>query len=144
MKCKIVIDPTCEEQVVVTARKRSKLVCEIEQLVENNAQYLKGYADDEIKRFSLDQVQCFFIENDKVFALLSKEKLQLKSRLFEIEPLLNESFVKINQSCIANVKHVKKFRASFNGSVMVVFSNGHFDYIARRELKKVKEKFGGF
>ena len=145
MKCKTIIDASCKEELVtIVAKQKSKLVKDIEQLVENSSQFLKGFAQDEIKKFALCDVRCFFIEAGKVYACLAKENLLLKTRLFEIEPLLNDWFVKLNQSCIANVNHVKKFKAKFNGSLMVVFDNGHFDFVSRRQLKVVKEKFGGF
>ena len=54
----------------------------------------------------------------------------------------NEYFVKLNQSCLANIKQIKEFKASIGGSVMVIFQNGYKDYISRRELKNVKERIG--
>ena len=52
------------------------------------------------------------------------------------------SFIKINQSCLANKKKIKKFEYTIGGSLRVVFKNGYIDYIARRELKNVKERMG--
>ncbi len=140
MKIKIIIDKNAQEEVTVVAHCRTQLVKQIEQLVENSTKIFVGYKDGEAKKFSLVDVQCFFIEGGKVYANLSKEKLQLKSRLYEIESVVNDSFVRINQSCIANLQHVKKFSAVFNGTIMMTLKNGYSDYVARRELKNVKEK----
>ena len=57
-----------------------------------------------------------------------------------IEEMLDESFVKINQSCLGNVKKIARFDASIGGSLMVTFRNAHRDYVSRRQLKTVKER----
>ena len=56
--------------------------------------------------------------------------------------MLDLNFVRINQSCIANINQIKKFSASFNGFLQVHFKNGYIDYVSRRELKNVKERVG--
>ena len=53
-----------------------------------------------------------------------------------------EGFVRINQSCLGNVRRIARFDASIGGSLMVTFENGHRDYVSRRQLKTVKERMG--
>jgi DNA-binding LytR/AlgR family response regulator len=142
VKFKLVIDTKKEEEIIVYAHKKTTLTDEIEALVNNYSKSLVGYKDAEIVKFNLGDTECFFIENSKVYAYLNKEKLQIKFRLYEIENYLNESFVRINQSCIVNIKYIKKFKSSFNGALMVEMKNGYQDYVSRRELKKVKERLG--
>lgn len=62
--------------------------------------------------------------------------------MYQIEEMNLASFIKINQSCLANKKKIKKFESTIGGSLRVVFKNGYIDYIARRELKNVKERMG--
>jgi DNA-binding LytR/AlgR family response regulator len=45
-------------------------------------------------------------------------------------------------SCIANLSKIKKFNASFSGSLSVVFKNGYTDYVSRRSVKFIKERLG--
>ena len=54
--------------------------------------------------------------------------------------MLDENFIKINQSCIANIRQIEKVEGTFSGSLSVVFKNGYKDYISRRNLKNVKER----
>ena len=68
--------------------------------------------------------------------------LGLLLRLWQLEELLGEEFLKINQSCLANVSRIKRFRASFGGSLLVSFACGYEDYVSRRQLKQVKERMG--
>ena len=141
MNIKVFIDKEKEEEVLVFAHERNALVNEIERIVQENNLELIGYKENEASKLKLFDVNCFISENNKVFAL-TNEKLQLKLRLYQIEEMLNENFIKINQSCIANISQIEKVQATFSGSFQVVFRNGYCDYISRRKLKSVKERLG--
>ena len=142
MKIKIFIDSDHEEEVLIYAHSRTKLVDEIEELIENDSTGLVGYRESEIKRIDPKSAVCFFVEDNKVYAMLEKEKWNLKQRLYALEGMLGGDFVKINQSCIANVRMIEKFDVSFGGGLLVIFKNGHRDYVSRRQMKAVKEKIG--
>jgi hypothetical protein len=86
---------------------------------------------------TIDLMSAFF---DK--PLTGAETLQLKQRLYEIEKVLPETFVKINQSCLCNIRKISKFGASLGGSLTVILKNGYKDYVSRRQIKAVKERFG--
>lgn len=142
MICKIIIDADAEESVVIRVRKRTAIVDEIERLVTNDGGLLIGYADDGIYSIDANDVQCFAIEDGKIFAFTKDQRLWIKSRLYSLESSLGKDFIKINQSCIANVRHIEKFEATFGGALMVIFKNGRKDYVSRRQLKSVKERIG--
>ena len=141
MEIKIFIDKSKAEEVLIYAHERSNLIEEIERIVYENNLEITGYIDNEAKKLNLFDVNCFISENNKIFAL-TDEKLQIKLRLYQIEDKLNEDFIKINQSCIANIRQIEKVQATFSGSLQVVFKNGYKDYISRRNLKSVKERLG--
>ena len=141
MKLRILIDNTREEEIVIIAHKKNGLVDEIERLVAENNFELLGYKDNEAIKLSPVEVNCFISENNKVFAL-TDEKLQVKLRLYQLEDILDDNFIKINQSCIANIRKIEKTQADFSGALYVVFRNGYRDYISRRNLKNVKKRLG--
>ncbi len=142
MKLQIVINPNRDEEILIYAHEKSPLICEIEELVKNNSVDLIGYTENETVKLNLNDVYCFFTENNKVYALTEKEKYRLKSRLYQLEENLNNNFVKINQSCIANIKKIDRFKATVGGSLTVIFKNGYVDFVSRRNLKNVKERLG--
>lgn len=142
MKFKIFIDKNHEEEVIVYAHEKSDLIKEIENLVcENNFEII-GFADKESTRLNFNEIFCFIVEDNKIYAVCEKERFLLKTRLYKLEENLPENFVKINQSCIANIRKIKKFDASVSGSLTVVFKNNYVDYVSRRNVKKVKERLG--
>ncbi len=142
MKLRIVIDKNRDEQILIYAHEKTALISEIEQLVNNDSFDLTGYGETETIKLNLNEIYCFITEDSKVYALTEKGKYRLKSRLYQIEENLNDNFVKINQSCIANIKKIDKFKASVGGALTVIFKNGYEDYVSRRNLKNVKERLG--
>lgn len=142
MELKIVIDKNRAEEVLVFAHERSELVKSIESLVERCEKNFVAYGDGCVRKIRADEVYCFVSCGGKVYALTEKEKLLLKERLYQIEEKLGNNFVKINQSCIGNVNSIKNFDVSVSGTLKVIFKNGYTDYVSRRQIKNVKERFG--
>ena len=142
MKVTTVIDPQKEEEVVIYAHKRTALVEEIETLVAQSNHPLLGYGEGEILPLSFSSVECFFVADGKLYARTGEKTLRIAMRLYQLEELLDNSFVKINQSAIVNIKSIRRFEASVGGSLRVVMQCGWCDYISRRQLKFVKERMG--
>ncbi len=142
MKCRVVIDKKREEEVIIYAHERNETVESIERLISETQFELVGYSGKSAVRFELDEVCCFTVEDNKVFAMTENEKLQLKLRLYQIAETTDKRFIKINQSCIANIRMIKRFDSSISGTLRVTFKNGYTDYVSRRQLKTVKERLG--
>ena len=142
MKVTVFIDKNQPEEVVIHTHERTKLVDAIEQLVADHAEVLVGYKDKEMVQLCLGEICCFIVEANKIYAITQVDKLQLKCRLYSLEEGLPDNFIKINKSCIANLKMVDRFDASFSGSLQVKFKNGYVDYVSRRNVKGVKERLG--
>lgn len=142
MKYKLIIDETKDEELIITCHHKREVFDQIEQLITNMDAQLIGYENEDIVILNYDDVVCFVSDNNKVFALVGKHKYLIKKRLYQIEEQLDLNYVRINQSCIANIKQISKFSAAFNGFLQVHFKNGYSDYVSRRELKNVKERIG--
>lgn len=142
MKCTLIITDEHEEEVVIYARERTKLTDDIEALVIGSVPELIGYKENQTVKISSDSVYCFTVEDNKVYALTDSEKLQIKLRLYQLEEILSDTFVKINQSCIANIRKIERFDTSVSGTLLIKFKNGYKDYVSRRQMKAVKERFG--
>ncbi len=142
MKCYTYIKETEEEKVLIYAKERTKLVDEIESLVISSDIDLTGTYNEEIIKINVNDVSCFISENNKVFALIGDKRYQIRQRLYQIEEMNLNTFIKLNQSCLANKRKIKKFESTIGGALKVVFKNGYIDYISRRELKNVKERMG--
>ena len=143
MKYTIIIDKNREEEVIIYAKEKSTLTDEIERLVNDNNLELIGYdKSGEGVKLTTDEVYCFTAEDNKIFAITEKDKLRIKCRLYQLEEILPEYFVKINQSCVANIRKIARFDTSVSGTLLIKFKNGYKDYVSRRQMKAVKERLG--
>ena len=144
MKFFLIIDKQKEPSVTVVCDRVTRVVSQIEALCQDglDGELLYGYDGEEIIPLELPQITCFFTRDNKVFARVEGKEYATKLRIKDVVELVDDSFVKINQGCVANVKKVKKFSASFGGALRVIFADGYSDYVSRRELKEVKKRFG--
>jgi len=139
MKCRTVIDESREEVVIYTP-KITPFIQQIQLFVQQEESEILGVQDGEIFKLSLPDVCCFAVKEGKVYAMTEDGEYKIKQRLCEIENLVGDAFVKINQSCIANVYKMVKFDASFAGELRLTLKNGYSDYVSRRQLQNVKRR----
>lgn len=144
MKFYLVVDEEKEPSVTVVCKRVNSTVAQIEKLCQemDDDKLLYGYQDDEIIPLELSNVTCFYTRDNKVYASVGKENYLTKLRIKQVLEIVDHSFIKINQGCVANVGQIKKFSASLGGALKVEFQNGFSDYVARREVKNVKRRFG--
>lgn len=142
MKFTLILDKDRDEEIIIYAHEKNELVSKIEKLTEESPPDLTGYRDKVGVILNPNEIYCFIAQGNKIYAVTEKEKLQMKIRLYKIEEYELDSFVKINQSCIANLNKIARFDTSVSGTLKVVFKNGYTDYVSRRNLKNVKERLG--
>ena len=143
MKHITVIDPSREEEILIRAHRRTKEVEALEAYIESMNTELMGYGEDgQIILLCPGEVHCFTVEGGRVYALTDREKLTVRMPLYAIEEKVDKNFVRLNQSCLGNIRKIAHFDASIGGTLMVTFQNAHRDYVSRRQLKTVKERIG--
>lgn len=142
MKCQTIIGKNHEEEVIIYAYQRNEVVREIEKIAASDEMSIIGKKEDTIIKINPLSVTCFMSYGNKVYAYIKEEKYQINLKLYKLEEILEDIFIKINQSCIANIKKILSFSATIGGSLQVNFDNGIIDYISRRELKNVKRRIG--
>lgn len=142
MKITTVIDKNREEEIVIYLKEDNGLARKIEALLNGTSTEIIGYRDENMKVIRHGEAVCFTIIDSKVYCITENGRYRVKERLFELCEILGDNFVKINQSCLANTEKIKGFSASVTGSLKVLFVNGYTDYVSRRQLRTVKEKFG--
>ncbi len=142
MKFRLIIDKKREEEVIVYSHKETKLTEEIKRIVESDATELIGYFEREAYRIKLSEIFCFVAQDNNVYAITAENSLRVKMRMYQLEEMLDDNFIKINQSCIVSIRQIRNFDSSFSGVLKVVMKNGYSDYVSRRNIKKVKERLG--
>ena len=144
MKFQLTISPDGEESVHVTVKRKNDLATEIEKLclAYNGLDKIPVYADDEVQLMDFDNITCLTVQDNKTYAIdLQNQKHLVKMRLYEIEQMLPNYFVRINKSAIANERQIAKFKASFSGAVDAIFKCGYVDYVSRRCFSEIKRRY---
>lgn len=141
MRFKLIIDGDADEEIVARVRAESALTDELRRICEDMCEEIIGYRGNEATVLSSAEICCFTVDGGKVVAITENGTYTVKQRLYQLDGRLS-GFVFINQSCLANVKRIKRFDVSVGGSLRVTFTCGHTDYVSRRCLKAVKERFG--
>ena len=142
MEYTLIIDPQKDESLVLSVHERNKIVEAVEKIMGINAMCLFGYSETDAVRIDPNEVDCYFTDSNKIYVCIGDKKYLLKERLYKIEEILSQDFIRINQGCIINVNKVKKFDMSLGGTIKVILTNGFEDYISRRQIKNVKRRFG--
>ncbi len=142
MKYKIEISPSQNEDIIISARERTPLLEKIEELIASSGQTLLGYNGDDTVILDAEDINCFFVEASKVYALTDTQRWLIKSRLYQLEAAFSGRFIKINQSCLINPNKIERFNTSIAGTLSVILKNGYKDYVSRRQLREVKERMG--
>ena len=127
---------------MIYARENRPVFGEIQRLLAGTESQLVGYEGEHIVVLRPKKISCFVSGGDKVFAIVGEHRYLVKKRLYQLEEQLGQEYIRINQSCLANISQISRFSASIGGSLEVVFRDGYKDYVSRRELKKVKERMG--
>lgn len=145
MKFTLNIDRNCTEEVIANVHERTSLVDEIERLVtqEGAATQIAGILEDEIKLLPVDEIECFYVQEDKTFASYKDGKRYLiRKRLYEIESLLPSDFIRINKSAIANTKRIARFKVQLSGAVDAQFESGYLEAVSRRCFVELRKRYG--
>ena len=141
----IIISGDEEERAELFVHSLTDDIKNLERLIskEKGEMPLIGFKGDEKIILSEKDVYCFISESGRIWALTDKYgRLAIKQRIYQLEEILSSDFIKINQSAIANIVYVELFSASVGGSLTVRFKNGYTDYVSRRNIGKIKERFG--
>lgn len=145
MKFKLILNKDAEEEITAVVHERNEMIDAIEQLVihEGNLEELYGYDKDVIKVLKINEIESIFVQDNKTYVSYSDGKqYSIKLRLYEIEPKLPDSFIRINKSAIANRRQIVQFNVQFSGAVDAFFKSGYKDYVSRRCFAELKRRYG--
>ncbi len=142
MKFTLIIDKEKDEEMVITAHRRTALIDEIEALIYKHTDRIPGYTEDDIKMLSVSEIECITVLDGKTYAIDSRNcQYRLKQRLYELEEQLPSSFIRINKSTLANEARLDRFAVTYSGAVDAVFKCGYTEYVSRRCFAQIKRRF---
>lgn len=145
MQLEIRIDAQCKEPrvIVVADQMTDELRGIIKRLSDEPAQVIAGFREDTVTLLEPSDIYRIFAVSGKVLAETEHGAYALRLRLYEMEQrLAQQSFVRISNSDIINLKKVKSFDLSLAGTIRITLSNGTVTYVSRRSVSRIKQLLG--
>ena len=87
MKFKLIIDPSKEETVEVTAHEPNELTAKLEELVLRHcgSDKLPVYTEEEMRMLPFNQIECVTVIDGKTIAIDTKgQHYRIRMRLYEV------------------------------------------------------------
>lgn len=129
----ILITPNMTEEI-------NEIINELENI---SPKIISGFKDSKTYILNQDEIINIYANDKKVFAVTKDGEYTIRFRLYELEKRLNKNkFVRISNSEIINLRKVKNFDLSFNGTICVKLSNANTTYVSRRYVSKIKKILG--
>jgi len=133
-----------EPKIIILTDKMTEEVNEIvRKITDTQPQIIAGFKEDTVTILDQKDILRIYAANSKVYAVTASGEYTLRLRLYELEERLKrESFVRISNSEIINLKKVKRFDLRFTGTICVTLSDGTTTYVSRRYVSKIKDVLG--
>ena len=130
------------QEIVAYNIEKTNLIKEIELLCYQDSNLIIGYDNKIIKELNPIEIECFYTQNERIYARTNDNDYLIKKRLYELNEMLKDSFIYINQGCLVNIKKIDHFDASISGTLLIYLKSGFKDYVSRRQIKNIKERLG--
>lgn len=145
MQIEIKIDSSyIEPKILILTDKMTEDINGIlKKLSEEAPQMLAGFCGESVEILDQAEIVRIYASTGKIFAVTGKGEYILRLRLYELEDRLDKnSYVRISNSEIINLKKVKAFDLSFAGTICVTLTNNTVTYVSRRYVAKIKQILG--
>ena len=128
--------------VIYTNKVDSEILNIIDGISSINQTFLKAYKDEKMYILHQNEIETIYSENGKIFIRCNNSIYNIKSRLYELELLLDKMFLRISNSEIVNFNKVENIDFKIVGTLTINFKNGNKAYASRRYIPKIKEFLG--
>lgn len=144
MKVEIKLSNDIEEPIaIIHAKKLTEEIINIIEIIEKEEDsILTAKKDDKYFVINLKDISMIRIEDQKAIIYSEKEKYSVNKRLYELEKVLGEYFLKISKTTLINLKKIKSVEPSFNGMMHITLKDDCSDYISRKYLPNLKKYLG--
>lgn len=143
MKIQIEIDKDIKEnEVTIKCNDLTDEIKKIQKVLTNLCAKeidISYYKDDTEYYINLDQILFFQTEDSGVTAHTKNDIYSVKYKLYELEELLPENFIRVSKSGILNTDKIFSITRNITSSSIVQFQDSHKKiYVSRHYYKELK------
>lgn len=144
MKVRIEIDDSLEEdEVTIKCKELNQTIKKVQQSISNISQMPKliFYKNDIEYYLNLNDILFFETSENSVEAHTEKEVYKIKYRLYELEEILPNNFVRVSKSTILNVNQIYSINRNLTSSSLVQFYKSYKQvHVSRNYNKMLKQR----
>lgn len=131
-----------EEKAVIRAVSKTDEIIAAIKLLENGTESIAVTKDEQT--FMLDISGIYYIESvdKKTFIYTKNNCYETKYRLYELEEMLNNYYLRCAKAMIVNIKKIKSVKSEINGRMNARLLNDENIVIARSYVKELKKRLG--
>lgn len=97
-----------------------------------------GIQNNDLFIIKLSDIILFYSEEKNNFCKTQDGVFKIKEKLYYLEELLpQKDFIRISNSAIININHVKCFNTSIIGRILVKFKDGSKEYVSKRRNSEI-------
>lgn len=128
-------------EITIKASKNCSIlnkIIENIQYVSNQMDTIIGIKENNISIINVQDILYFYSREQSNYCKTKAGEFKIKKKMYELEENLNKNnFIRISNSCIANVKYIKSFDLSIVGNITVLFSDGTSQIVSKRRISNV-------
>lgn len=145
MKVRIEVDMKTEDtEVIIKCREISDEVIQLQSALRKATKLTKPivfHKKDQEFFFPLREILFFETDPQGVTAHTTDDVYYVKFRLYELEDLLPDAFVRVSKSTIANSDKIYSILRNITSASKIEFQNTHKKiYVSRNYYKQLKDK----
>jgi DNA-binding LytR/AlgR family response regulator len=131
-----------DESVIFRLREMSDEMLQLIKKLKNDSPSLLFYNGNEVIRANVSAVYYFESVDERTCACFSKSVCEVKQKLYQLEELLGDSFMRVSKSVILNLDKVKSLSPALSGRYEAIIANGEKIIISRQYAAELKRRFG--
>lgn len=145
MKIQFLKDETqSSDEIIIKYSEDSEIIDRLKKYSQEiNKEYCKIelYKNDVQYFVEVDKILFFETEDNKIMAHTKDDMFLSKYKLYELEELLPEQFLRVSKSTIVNTNHVYSIDRNVTSSSCITFAGTYKNiYVSRRYYKEFKNK----
>lgn len=129
MKIRIeVVNDLPEDEIVIRCGRVDETIRQINQYIieqTRSGPKITFYKGNQAFYFSLEDVLFFETEGEHIYAHTPNDAYRIKYRLYELEEILPQDFVRASKSSIVNIRRIYSITRNITASSLIQFAGSH-------------------
>ena len=111
---------------------------ELLSITSKSVKQIIAMQDNDIFIINVSDIILFFSEEKNNFCKTKDGIYRIKEKLYYLEEMLSpKDFIRISNSTIININHVKCFNTSIIGKIIVKFKDGSEESVSKRKTSEI-------